>query len=80
MKEKNTDNKEKKNSPVPSQSEYLGAGRTIYFDSSRQGSENSDASDIRTFGELDPNASTLGNDISLNCVTFESKGFDYIQQ
>jgi len=80
MQKKSNDEKETKKASEPSQSEYLGGARTVFLESSIQDSEGSDASDIRTFDEHDSNAKTLENDISLNNVTFESKGFDVIKQ
>jgi formate C-acetyltransferase len=80
MKEKKHDDNESKRSLDPSNYKYLGAGRTVYLNHSIRGSEDSDASGIRTFEEHDPNAMTLDNDISLRHITFESKGFDYIKQ
>jgi formate C-acetyltransferase len=79
MKKINNDDKTNRIQTGPS-AEYFESGRTVYLDSRFLESENGSANDKRKFGKRDPNAGTLENDISLDYVTFDSKGFDYIQQ
>jgi formate C-acetyltransferase len=80
MKEKIKDSNQSKKPMDPGHYNYFGAGRTVYLDPGTQRSDDSDASDIRKFGDRDSNARTLGDNISLKYITFESKGFDYIKQ
>jgi formate C-acetyltransferase len=80
MEEKKGAKNQRKKSADPGQSAYLGAGRTVFFENNISASNLSNATDIRTDGENDPNARTLENDIALKSVTFGSKGFAAVQE
>ena len=63
------------------QSRYLAAGRAVILAGGEQQNSNGDKhSEFRPIADQDPNAPTLGNDIALKSVTFESAGFDEIKQ
>ena len=80
MKETRNDTKKQQESSEFDPSKYLAAGRAVFLDSGAQGSNGSDSFGLRSTGEHDPKAVTLGNDIALNSVTFGSPGFDMIKQ
>ena len=84
MQKNSNDSEKEKRTTDPGRSKYLGAGRTLFLKSGDPDSPASDASDLRPSlrpsGRQDPNAGTLGDDIALSYVTFESEGFDIIRE
>ncbi len=82
MEEKRNETRERKQtkSSQPDQSEYLTTGRAVFLDGGAPDSKERDFSGARLAGQHDPNAVTLGNDIALNSVTFDSRGFDGIKR
>jgi len=80
MKEKHEGTKHQSPSSEPDQSQYLAAGRAVFLDEGARDPNGSDIFGLGSSGEHDPAAATLGNDIALKSVTFDSRGFDLIQQ
>lgn len=80
MEDKRNDSKKQRQSPELDQFKYLSAGRTVFLDGQVQNSIGSDSLGSRSTAGHDPNAATLGNDIALNTVTFDSRGFELIKQ
>ena len=80
MKEKRDGTNTQSGPPETDQSKYLTAGRAVIFGADAQGSDESEGGGLQSIGAHDPGAATLGNDIALNCVTFDSPGFDVIEQ
>ena len=80
MKEKRSDTKIQQKSSESVQSKYLAAGRAVFLGGGAPGSNGSDSFGLRSTDEHDPNAVTLGNDLALNSVNFNSQGFDVIKQ
>ena len=62
------------------QSKYLAAGRAVILAGGEQDSNGDENFELRSIADHDPNAPTLGNDIALKSVTFDSAGFDVIKQ
>jgi formate C-acetyltransferase len=64
----------------PDQSQYLAAGRAVFIDHGNRGPHDGDIFGSGSTADQDPAAATLDNDIALKAVTFDSRGFDLIQQ
>jgi len=80
MKEKSPDHQPTPKSKNPIQPAYLEAGRTVFLDGDSPEPDSTGYGSPASSGKSDPAAGTLGNDIALSYVTFESKGFDVVKQ
>lgn len=79
MKKKHPDRHDHKKAADSDHSLYFGAGRTVILREALAGSGGSDAAAASKTDCRDPFARTLGGDLSLSYVTFESQGFDVIK-
>ena len=80
MKEKRDDTNRQSGSSGSDPSKYLTAGRAVFFDGAGPGATGYDSFGWGSGAARDPNAASLGNDIALNFITFDSPGFEVIQQ
>ena len=62
------------------QSPYLAAGRAVFLDEGARSPHDGDIFGMGSTAENDPAAATLGKDLALNSITFDSRGFDLIKQ
>ncbi len=80
METKGNDTREQTKSDELDHSKYLGAGHAIVFGDGAPGSDPSEHLGSPQGAGPDPCAVTLGNDIALSSITFDSPGFDAIKQ
>jgi formate C-acetyltransferase len=80
MNKKHHDAENHREMSKPNQSQYLAGSRTVFLDINGPISMENQGIGLPSIDGSDPHAATLGNDIALKSVTFDSPGFQKIKQ